>query len=333
MKIKVSFMALFVALALVPFFAHAATCANLTLDLAQGTTDAKSSGQVSILQNFLVLQGYLTAKPNGVFGPATFTAVKKFQAVYGISTTGTVGPTTRLFIKARSCAVTSTASQTTTTTATSATTQPSTTGTSAGTTVSAISVLAPGSGENLSLNNTYIVKWTGLGSGTTYNVVLEDASGTPQGFIVAGSYATQYSWTVGSINNSNSATPVIVPPGNYRVHVENASQGPQSNDQLSGIFTIGGSVTLNQIFPTTVPADNSTAFVLYGVGFNSTSLVDVYGNGNTSPLYVSPDGRIMVATIPTGTYPGSHTISVVNTFGGSNTTIESNQSNVLVTRP
>jgi len=55
-----------------------------------------STGQdVLALQNILKDLGYLTATPNGYFGPATFEAVKQFQQDRGIDVRGYVGPATR----------------------------------------------------------------------------------------------------------------------------------------------------------------------------------------------------------------------------------------------
>lgn len=47
------------------------------------------------LQKRLKTDGYLTATPNGVYGPATTAAVKKYQKAKGISQLGNVGPATR----------------------------------------------------------------------------------------------------------------------------------------------------------------------------------------------------------------------------------------------
>jgi peptidoglycan hydrolase-like protein with peptidoglycan-binding domain len=59
--------------------------------------------EVTVLQNFLNRAGYLSATPNGHFGPATMTAVRAFQANNYISATGTVGPMTRNAINERMC--------------------------------------------------------------------------------------------------------------------------------------------------------------------------------------------------------------------------------------
>lgn len=58
---------------------------------------------VSVLQNFLNRAGFLSATPNGYFGPATTAAVRAFQYENGISATGSVGPTTLNAINERMC--------------------------------------------------------------------------------------------------------------------------------------------------------------------------------------------------------------------------------------
>lgn len=53
-----------------------------------------TGGSVLALQNVLAARGYLSATPNGKFGPATFAAVKAFQAANGLEAVGSVGPKT-----------------------------------------------------------------------------------------------------------------------------------------------------------------------------------------------------------------------------------------------
>jgi peptidoglycan hydrolase-like protein with peptidoglycan-binding domain len=58
---------------------------------------------VSVLQDFLNRAGFLSAIPNGHYGPATKTAVRAFQANNGIAATGSVGPMTLNAINERMC--------------------------------------------------------------------------------------------------------------------------------------------------------------------------------------------------------------------------------------
>ncbi|HVU06678.1 MAG TPA: peptidoglycan-binding protein [Candidatus Paceibacterota bacterium] len=50
---------------------------------------------VKSLQTILASKGFLTATPNGVFGPATLAALKAFQKANGVPATGFYGPLTR----------------------------------------------------------------------------------------------------------------------------------------------------------------------------------------------------------------------------------------------
>jgi hypothetical protein len=50
------------------------------------------------LQNLLVKLGFLTATPNGRYGPATKLAVQKFQKSHGVRQTGNVGPSTKALL-------------------------------------------------------------------------------------------------------------------------------------------------------------------------------------------------------------------------------------------
>jgi peptidoglycan hydrolase-like protein with peptidoglycan-binding domain len=270
-----------------PSFASAA-CTNLS-----------STGEPTItLQNYLHDTGYLSATPNGIYGPATTAAVKKFQIANGISATGVVGQITRLAIQIKSCS-------TTVVTPTTSTASPQTI-------PNLISTLSPAFGESLNLGSTKTIQWSGP-AGTTYNVVLEDASSTNQGFILAGTRATSIDWTVGSV--SANGVPVIVPPGTYRIHTTDASQGVQSTDKLSGIFTIAATpIVVSNVMPQSGKANGQTSVVLYGSGFSQTTIIDFYGFGQINPRFVSRDGKVLVFEIPSGTYVGSHSFSAFNSY-------------------
>jgi peptidoglycan hydrolase-like protein with peptidoglycan-binding domain len=71
-------------------------CVVLTRALLRGS----SNQEVSALQQFLIDEGFSTSV-TGYYGPQTEAAVRMYQQKNGISTTGTVGPLTRLYIKNR----------------------------------------------------------------------------------------------------------------------------------------------------------------------------------------------------------------------------------------
>lgn len=106
---------LFLILALGAF--HAATveaqslCQPPTVSLSRGSTDAMTGGQVTRLQRFLVQhESGSSVFINGTFDAITESAVKRFQAKYGVSNSGTaattgygaVGPITRAVMQ-RTC--------------------------------------------------------------------------------------------------------------------------------------------------------------------------------------------------------------------------------------
>lgn len=71
--------------------ASSAWSGSFVSDLGSGA----SGTEVLKLQRLLAAQGYLTATPNGNFGPATKAAVTAFQASQGLPKLGSVGPATR----------------------------------------------------------------------------------------------------------------------------------------------------------------------------------------------------------------------------------------------
>lgn len=76
-------------------------CYAFERDLYVGLNDARTGGDASLLQAFLL--SYLKLSPTGYFGPLTFNAVTRFQIANGVRATGYVGPLTRARIKALTC--------------------------------------------------------------------------------------------------------------------------------------------------------------------------------------------------------------------------------------
>lgn len=82
----------------------AASC----VDLNRGLARRDESSEVLLLQNFLFEKGYLTATPNGYFGPGTLAGVKAYQKSLGYEQAGNVGPMTRAALRRDTCSVSST---------------------------------------------------------------------------------------------------------------------------------------------------------------------------------------------------------------------------------
>src|SRR4051812_21639225 len=66
-------------------------CTNISVSLSQGKYDYSTSGQVTVLQNFLNSHGYLGVSATGYFGPMTRSAVMAFQKENGLRADGVVG--------------------------------------------------------------------------------------------------------------------------------------------------------------------------------------------------------------------------------------------------
>lgn len=77
--------------------------AVLNTNMRYRMRDSQTNNEVSALQDFLNVEGYLASQPTGFFGLATLNAVKKFQSASGFVATGYVGPLTRAKINAMSC--------------------------------------------------------------------------------------------------------------------------------------------------------------------------------------------------------------------------------------
>jgi len=79
-------------------------CTILTSTLNVGSADVSGRTSVTMLQDFLRAQNFLSAKSTGYFGPMTQKAVKNFQTSQKLPAVGNVGPMTRAAIQKISCA-------------------------------------------------------------------------------------------------------------------------------------------------------------------------------------------------------------------------------------
>jgi peptidoglycan hydrolase-like protein with peptidoglycan-binding domain len=75
------------------------SCTDLKVNLKRGN----ESKDVLALQQFLVEKKFLTATPNGYFGPATVRAVQAYQKSIGLTNSGSVLALTRATIKKETC--------------------------------------------------------------------------------------------------------------------------------------------------------------------------------------------------------------------------------------
>ena len=296
---------------LTPITASASTCVQINSDLSYGQTDSTYGGSISILQNYLQSLGYLSATPNGHFGPSTLLAVKAYQTANSISNTGYAGPLTRASISQKTCSASPA-----TTVNTPTILQPAPTPTPVAEVINT-NVTSPATGQVLSVGSSTVIRWNNSPSGI-YNISLEQPGGSGAGFIALNQSSNtinpnQYVWSVGKVSTpqSNSA---IVSPGTYRIRLQSSVSGASTNDQTSGWFTIvAQQFAVSSVVPSSAYADNATSVVLFGTGFTNSTII--YFDSNYSGLrannqYVSSDGTILVFTVPTNVSSGSHTLYI-----------------------
>lgn len=297
--------------------AQTITCTSLQTDLKSGMTSAS----VILLQEYLKSAGYLTATPTGYFGSATLSAVKAFQINNNITATGLVGTLTRTAISQNSCKNTSTTSQTQTTqTAVTTTTNTNTSTTNTNTSVvSTVSITSPSVGQALAIGSSISIRWNKTPS-SNFNITLEQPGGSGVGFIgtsLSNNGDNQYVWKVGNVFSSQTNADKVVDTGTYRIRIVSTNSSLTSEDIVSGWFTIVASqFTVNSILPTSAPADAATSIVLFGSGFtaynNSIYFDTNYSGIRANNLYVSPDGTVLVFTIPKSVSSGTHSLYVNN---------------------
>ena len=328
---SIGFLVIIVALILVagisqmPVFAS--TCVQLTSDLSYGQTDSTSGGPIMMLQTYLQLNGFFSSNSNGHFGPATLSAVQAFQSSNGISNTGYVGPLTRGVIIQKTCSTSTTNSVVTPVTPTPVPVQTNT--------VSNMTITSPMTGQVLSVGSTTVISWSNS-SPSVYNISLEQPGGAGAGFIALNqspnANTNQYVWNVGKIYSSQTNATQTLSPGTYRIRLSGTVSGASSADQVSGWFTVvAQQFAVNSVMPSSAYADNATSIVLFGTGFTNAS--SIYFDTNYSSLranntYVSPDGTVLVFTIPTTVPAGSHTLFINNGISSTPVTVQFNVSAV-----
>ncbi|MEN9621816.1 MAG: putative peptidoglycan binding domain [Candidatus Parcubacteria bacterium] len=281
-----------------------AACTDISLDLGLGSTDLNSNGNVTKLQNYLKDSGHLTAVPNGVFGPATVAAVKKFQTAQNLSSTGFVGPLTRGSVKTKSCVV-----------PTPSVTTPSP---SNGNT----SITRPKAGASVTIGKKQIVRWS-QEIKSTYSIILENQEGVSQGYIAVSRLGgTEFEWNAGDVFNTDSQRDMTVTPGTYKIRIRNTYSGTSANDPQSAVFTlVADPIAPRLVYPTTVPVNQDTTVVMYGSGFNDNTSMYLDGlfNVRTSKVYMSPDRKVFIISIPKTVPAGKHTLWAYNGYESTDT--------------
>ncbi len=290
--------------------ANATTCMEIGADLSYGQTDQVSGGPIASLQRYLQSSSFLKSNPNGHFGQATLSAVKSFQTSVGISSTGYIGPKTRAYISKKTCDTTmvqpvpiSTPIPVVTPVAT----------------VSNTNIISPATGQVLSVGSTTVIRWNNPVSGMI-NINLEQPGGIGAGFIALSQVPAlsnnQYIWNVGKVFSSQTNSSQFVSPGTYHIRLQSVNGGTDPSDQTSGWFTVlAQQFAASSVVPSSAYADDTTSVALFGTGF--TASASIYFDSNYSSFrannrYVSPDGTVLVFTIPMTVPTGLHTLFINN---------------------
>ncbi len=128
-------------------------CLYLKNNMTLGSRDSDTSGEVTLLQDYLRENGFLNSESTGYYGQLTKNAVIAFQKKYGVSQTGYTGLYTRSKIREISCknaepivAVKTTSTSTSTKTSTSTSTATTTTTTTKTATLTTSSIVMGGGG-------------------------------------------------------------------------------------------------------------------------------------------------------------------------------------------
>lgn len=93
---------------MVPTISSAGCVTLASNNLRFGSYDSTTSGEVTILQNYLNKKGYLKVNATGYYGNQTVSAVKAFQVANKLSPVGIAGPQTKAKIKSEPCSSAST---------------------------------------------------------------------------------------------------------------------------------------------------------------------------------------------------------------------------------
>ena len=246
--------------------------------------------------------------PNSVFGPATLASVQKFQSANSISATGYVGHITRLAIKIKSCESVRVESIPETVTRTPVQ--------SDSTPRSSVSIISPRDGDTLTIGKSHIIKW-GKNMSISDSLVLDSEDGIARGYIAFfPGTAEEYVWDVGRISVGNSTE--TIEPGRYRIRVQDKLRGVSVNDPKSNIFTIiAPDLSVSSIKPSGILPDGRASAVLFGSGFmkNTRMYLDGPYQNEASVLFVSPDGTILVFSIPSTVPRGLHRIVLRTSYG------------------
>jgi hypothetical protein len=151
----------------------------------------------------------------------------------------------------------------------------------------------------------------------TDSLVLETEDGTTRGYIAFfPGTSEEYVWDVGKVSVGDSTE--IVGTGKYRIRVQDKSRGGAANDPKSGLFTIiAPELVVSSVTPSAILADGKASAVVFGSGFTKNTRVyldDIYGI-SADVLFISPDGTILVFSMPSTVSRGLHRLILRTSYG------------------
>src|SRR5438067_1267799 len=83
---------------------YATNCVTLTYNFGYGYQDISSGGDITMLQQFLASQGYMTSSlATGYFGNITLNALQRYQREHNLPVTGRMDDATRVAIQNQTC--------------------------------------------------------------------------------------------------------------------------------------------------------------------------------------------------------------------------------------
>lgn len=230
-------------------------CVSLNNSFGFGAKDLNTNGEVTILQNFLFTNNYLSVKSTGFYGLLTQSAVKRLQQDNSINNTGYVGPLTKSLIKKISCV----SNQTSTTT---------------------IQIISPTNLEKvLTIGKSENISWTGPFS--YYYIEILDVKGNGVGTIKNSSFSFgnkfNYDWRVGDVfvaDDMGLINQKTLDPGDYKINVVSIKKEDNSDKYLLSNYIIGpiSFVANTDVQPVSVIVPKSSAPVLpyYDTSGNSS---------------------------------------------------------------
>jgi hypothetical protein len=294
------------------------SCVNLKNNMSYGTRDVSVNGEVTVLQDFLESNNYLSTSLTGFYGFMTVNAVKAFQSANNISPVGNAGSITRAEIASLTCGNTTNVAinpiSSTVLVSNSAFTQ-------------SITVTYPNGGETIALgskDSDFKTEWTSSNISGNVDVYLSSQDGSM--CLIKQNVAINQGYLTATLGNNYQCpgTTNHITSGQYKVVLD--VSGTKITDSSNNYFTVKTStVTSTQTTvstPSIIVTYPQTGNALDNSGQKSNgSIANIQwtssnlGNSNVDiTLYNSSGVSKLIATnVPnTGNYVWAYDPSLTN---------------------